>query len=141
MPITNGKVPIGAIRTCSSVPDSFSRTIESAVDATAVIIAMYAISPGTRNSVLRSSGLYQMRGSTRSGDSTSTRPDRAVPASRAMLSAYPITVVAVLALSPLISTWTTAGRPETISRLNPSGMTSTARAAFRSSRRSASAGE
>ena len=50
------------------VPRSFSRTIESAVDTTAVIIVIYAIKPGTRNSVLRSSGLYQMRSSTeRSG--------------------------------------------------------------------------
>jgi hypothetical protein len=46
------------------VPRSFSRTTDSAVDTTAVIIEMYAISPGTRNSVLRSCGLYQMRGST-----------------------------------------------------------------------------
>ena len=30
----------GAIRTCSIVPRSFSRTIDSAVDTTAVIIAM-----------------------------------------------------------------------------------------------------
>ena len=36
----NEKVSIGAIRTCSIVPDSFSRTIESAVEVTAVIIAM-----------------------------------------------------------------------------------------------------
>ena len=31
---------IGAIRTCSIVPRSFSRTIESAVEMMAVIVAM-----------------------------------------------------------------------------------------------------
>ena len=31
-------VPTGAIRTCSIVPDSFSRTTESAVDVTAISI-------------------------------------------------------------------------------------------------------
>ena len=40
LPITNENVSIGAIRTCSIVPASFSRTIESAVEVTAVIIAM-----------------------------------------------------------------------------------------------------
>ncbi len=40
LPTTNEKVSIGAIRTCSIVPHSFSRTIDSAVDVTAVIIAM-----------------------------------------------------------------------------------------------------
>ena len=40
LPTTNENVPIGAIRTCSIVPISFSRTIDSAVEATAVIIAM-----------------------------------------------------------------------------------------------------
>ena len=40
LPTTNGSVPIGAMRTCSIVPRSFSRTIESAVETTAVIIAM-----------------------------------------------------------------------------------------------------
>ena len=40
LPTTNENVSIGAIRTCSIVPISFSRTIESAVEATAVIIAM-----------------------------------------------------------------------------------------------------
>ena len=53
---------IGAIRICSIVPFSFSLTMDSAVDTTAVIMARYAINPGTRNRVLRSSGLYQMRG-------------------------------------------------------------------------------
>ena len=55
---------MGAIRTCSIVPRSFSRTIDSAVETTAVIIEINAISPGTRKTVLRSSGLYQTRGST-----------------------------------------------------------------------------
>src|SRR5688572_31002701 len=59
----NAGVEIGAIRICSIVPFSFSRTMESAVETTAVIIEMYAMRPGTRKSVLRSSGLYQMRGS------------------------------------------------------------------------------
>ena len=36
----NESVSIGAMRTCSIVPTSFSRTIDSAVEATAVIIAM-----------------------------------------------------------------------------------------------------
>ena len=67
MPITKLVEPIGAMRTCSIVPRSFSRTTDSAVEMTAVIIAMYAMSPGTRNSVLRSSGLYQTRGSTEIG--------------------------------------------------------------------------
>ena len=63
-PTTNDAAPSGAMRTCSMVPRSFSRTTESAVETTAVIIAMYAMRPGTRNNVLRSSGLYQTRGST-----------------------------------------------------------------------------
>ncbi len=80
LPTTNANVSIGAIRTCSIVPLSFSRTIESAVEMTAVIIKMYAISPGTRNSVLRSSGLYQMRGSTHTiGPAASTEHRRAAP--------------------------------------------------------------
>ena len=37
--------------------------IQIPFSTTAVIIAKYAMSPGTRNSVLRSSGLYQIRGS------------------------------------------------------------------------------
>ena len=40
LPTMNGSVPIGAIRTCSIVPRSFSRTTDSAVETTAVIIAM-----------------------------------------------------------------------------------------------------
>ena len=40
LPMMNENVPIGAICTCSIVPTSFSRTIESAVEATAVIMAM-----------------------------------------------------------------------------------------------------
>ena len=36
----NENVPIGAILTCSIVPNSFSRTIDSAVEATAVIMPM-----------------------------------------------------------------------------------------------------
>ena len=40
LPTMNENVSIGAMRICSIVPTSFSRTIDSAVDATAVIIAM-----------------------------------------------------------------------------------------------------
>ncbi len=40
LPTMNGSVPIGAMRTCSTVPRSFSRTTDSAVETTAVIIAM-----------------------------------------------------------------------------------------------------
>ena len=40
LPMMYGSGPIGAIRTCSMVPRSFSRTTDSAVDTTAVIIAM-----------------------------------------------------------------------------------------------------
>ena len=40
LPTRTRTVSIGAIRTCSIVPISFSRTIESAVETTAVIIAM-----------------------------------------------------------------------------------------------------
>ena len=58
---------IGAIRTCSHVPRSFSRTIASAVDTAPVIMPMNAMRPGTRNSVLSSCGLYQMRGSADTG--------------------------------------------------------------------------
>jgi hypothetical protein len=62
-PITYDTVLIGAMRTCSHVPRSFSRTIDTAVEIAAVIMAMNAIRPGTRNNELRSSGLYQIRGS------------------------------------------------------------------------------
>ena len=40
LPTTKLVAPSGAIRTCSMVPRSFSRTIESAVEITALIIAM-----------------------------------------------------------------------------------------------------
>jgi len=40
LPSTYGTGPIGDIRTCSIVPASFSRTIDSAVETTAVSIAM-----------------------------------------------------------------------------------------------------
>ena len=40
LPAMNGKVPIGAIRTCSIVPLSFSRTIDSDVEVTAISIVM-----------------------------------------------------------------------------------------------------
>ena len=73
LPTTNASVEIGAMRICSMVPFSFSRTIDNAVETTAVIIEMYEISPGTRYSVLRSSGLYQTR------DSTPTSTGRTVP--------------------------------------------------------------
>ena len=39
-PRMNEMVSIGAMRICSIVPDSFSRTMDSAVDATAVIMPM-----------------------------------------------------------------------------------------------------
>ena len=39
-PRTYGTGPIGDIRTCSIVPASFSRTIDSAVETTAVSMAM-----------------------------------------------------------------------------------------------------
>ena len=70
MPKTYTAGLTGAILTCSIVPRSFSRTIESAVEMTAVIIAIYAMSPGTRNNVLRSCGLYQTRGSSATGGVT-----------------------------------------------------------------------
>jgi hypothetical protein len=63
-PTTYDTVLMGAMRTCSHVPRSFSRTIESDVEITPLIITMNPIKPGTRNNVLLSSGLYQMRGST-----------------------------------------------------------------------------
>jgi hypothetical protein len=40
LPTMNENVSIGAIRTCSIVPLSFSRTIDSAVEITAVIMRM-----------------------------------------------------------------------------------------------------
>jgi hypothetical protein len=40
LPMTNDSVPIGAMRICSTVPRSFSRTTDNAVETTAVIIAM-----------------------------------------------------------------------------------------------------
>ena len=40
LPTINAGVEIGAIRICSIVPCSFSRTIDRAVDTTAVIIEM-----------------------------------------------------------------------------------------------------
>ena len=40
LPTMKGSVPMGAMRTCSMVPRSFSRTTDSAVETTAVIIAM-----------------------------------------------------------------------------------------------------
>ena len=40
LPSTKDKALIGAIRTCSIVPRSFSRTIDTAVDTTAVIMTM-----------------------------------------------------------------------------------------------------
>ena len=40
LPTTNDAASSGAIRTCSIVPRSFSRTTDSAVETTAVIIAM-----------------------------------------------------------------------------------------------------
>ena len=87
LPTTYANGPTGDIRTCSIVPTSFSRTIESAVETTAVSIAMYAISPGTRNSVLRSSGLYQTRVSAvRSG---AAARDRRAPAPRSARTARP----------------------------------------------------
>ena len=58
---------MGAIRTCSQVPRSFSRTTEIAVEMAATIMPMKPMRPGTRKSVLRSSGLNQMRGSTDTG--------------------------------------------------------------------------
>ena len=63
LPTTYDTVLMGAIRTCSHVPRSFSLTTERAVEIVPVIIPMNPISPGTRKSVLRSSGLNQMRGS------------------------------------------------------------------------------
>ena len=76
-PTTNASVEIGAIRTCSIVPLSFSRTMDSAVEITAVIIEMNAIRPGTRKTVLRSSGLYQTRGSTAMSDARTASPPAA----------------------------------------------------------------
>ena len=40
LPAINAAGPTGAILTCSIVPRSFSRTMESAVEMTAVIIEM-----------------------------------------------------------------------------------------------------
>ena len=44
------------------VPRSFSRTMERAVEMTVLTTRMKVISPGTRNTEERSSGLYQTRG-------------------------------------------------------------------------------
>ena len=76
-------VSIGAMRTCSQVPRSFSRTIDSDVETTALIMTMKPMRPGTRNSVLWSSGLYQIRGSTAMGGSEVVAITRPAPSSRA----------------------------------------------------------
>src|SRR5439155_26632621 len=109
LPRTNEAASSGAMRTCSIVPRSFSRTTDSAVDRTAVSIEMYAIRPGTRNSALRSSGLYHTRGSTVSGLSVGKAGMYFDDSLWMIVSAYPMTVVAVVALSPLSSTCTVAG--------------------------------
>ena len=63
-------------------------TIEIAVEMTAVIMRMYAINPGTRNSALRSSGLYQIRGSTDSNGGGAAAPGAsAAPALLMMVAA------------------------------------------------------
>ena len=48
--------------------------MESDVDTTALIMMMKAMRPGTRNRVLCSSGLYQMRGCTEMGGAASRHP-------------------------------------------------------------------
>src|SRR5687768_14175093 len=52
LPMMYVPVPSGAIRTCSIVPRSFSRTTDNDVDTTDEIIPMYAMRPGMRNSAL-----------------------------------------------------------------------------------------
>ena len=55
----------GETISCSMVPRSFSRTIESEVATTAASIISMPVRPGTRNLALLSSALNQMRGSGR----------------------------------------------------------------------------
>jgi hypothetical protein len=54
LPMMYAPVPSGAIRTCSIVPRSFSRTTDNDVDTTDEIMPMYAMRPGMRKSALRS---------------------------------------------------------------------------------------
>ena len=56
LPMMNDVVLIGAMRTCSMVPVSFSRTTDSAVDVTPTIMAMKATSPGMPQCVTPSAG-------------------------------------------------------------------------------------
>ncbi len=83
--------------------------------------------PGTRNRVLRSSGLYQMRGSTASGGSSWTRPRRQLAANRAQdvrrVSQHGRGGVRVVAVDDDLNYC--AVRPDDSSLLKPSGMTST----------------
>src|SRR5688572_32981067 len=73
LPTMYAPVPSGAIRTCSMVPRSFSRTTDSDVETTAEIMPMYAMRPGMRNTALLSCGLYQTRDSTLIGRSEERR--------------------------------------------------------------------
>ena len=64
LPSTNDSALSGAILTCSIVPRSFSRTIDSDVDSTDVIADDVGDETGNENSVLRSWGCTQTLGST-----------------------------------------------------------------------------
>ncbi len=68
----------GETRICSIVPRSSSRTMEKAVEVVRMTIRMKAMSPGTRNLALLSSGLYQTRTSVWSGRVRLPNPRRSM---------------------------------------------------------------
>ncbi|HYJ08638.1 MAG TPA: hypothetical protein VEX18_06505 [Polyangiaceae bacterium] len=63
MPNTSSTRRTGETISCSSVPRSRSRAIAIAVSMTIVMVKITPIRPGTTNTAVRSSGLYQVVGS------------------------------------------------------------------------------
>ncbi len=61
-PIINSNILIGDTVICSTVFRSFSRTIESEVAITAIIIRMKAINPGIKKLAVFNCGLYHTLG-------------------------------------------------------------------------------
>ena len=124
---------MGAIRTCSLVPRSFSRTIDSAVETTAVIIPMNAMRPGheeQRAPQLRVEPDARLDGHRRRGARQAAPLDLAGCADtlRTIVMRVAETVAAVFALSPLMMTCTGATVARRTARPVFSGMTSAARA-------------
>src|SRR6266545_4426276 len=75
LPSISSTRPMGETTSCSRVPRSRSRAIAIAVNMIIVMVRITPTNPGTTNTAVRSSGLYQVVGSIVSGGGRTGSPN------------------------------------------------------------------